>query len=390
MSHAEESCNPLSGHIERKIAQCKNPGTILFLKRCAEKGVAEGGCSYFIKRKGRLCSHRSAPLSDPPLCSEHSVESMQVALARERSARMNYEARMQAFIATIPDSVILAETKAVLKDIIAKVDCSPCDEALCGASARAPLASLKRKRGKRVSAPKRMANPFSIDMTPEISGMSIKWNEIFTNASYPLHIDVGCAKGACVYNLSKRIHRLGWNHLGVEIRPDIIKDKITSSSSSSNLHYISCNFLTSASDLLRTLPHGIVRLVSFQFPDPWRRGRHKKRLILQTKLIDVMSQYLTSGAMIYLSTDSEQVALTLKNELASSDHFEMYTTGMLASSNSGIEPNAIVEPANLDPVTVLQDKDGWLAFNPLAEPSERELVCEIQWRRVFRCIFLRK
>lgn len=31
----------------------------------------------------------------------------------------------------------------------------------------------------------------------------------------------------------------------------------------------------------------------------------------------------------------------------------------------------------------------WLPFNPLGEPSERELVCEVDWRRVWRCVFCR-
>lgn len=31
----------------------------------------------------------------------------------------------------------------------------------------------------------------------------------------------------------------------------------------------------------------------------------------------------------------------------------------------------------------------WLRFNPLDEPSERELVCEVAWRRVWRCLLRR-
>ena len=31
----------------------------------------------------------------------------------------------------------------------------------------------------------------------------------------------------------------------------------------------------------------------------------------------------------------------------------------------------------------------WLAFNPLDEPSEREIVCEVSWRRVWRCLLRR-
>jgi tRNA G46 methylase TrmB len=62
--------------------------------------------------------------------------------------------------------------------------------------------ALKRKRNKRVSAPKRMANPFSHGLTPDIG--KPPWQEIYLNSSLPLHIDIGCAKGRCIQRLSDR------------------------------------------------------------------------------------------------------------------------------------------------------------------------------------------
>jgi tRNA (guanine-N(7)-)-methyltransferase len=219
-------------------------------------------------------------------------------------------------------------------------------------------------------------------------GNAINWKDIYRNPRQPLHIDVGCAKGVCIENLSKRDHRKNWNHLGVEIREDLLKDRIAAVANEmpSNLHYVSCNFATSVSDLLNTLQVGVVRLISFQFPDPWRRERHKKRLILQSSLIDSLARFLTEGALVYISSDCEHVAQKFAAELESSPYFELYN---IQSVPATIESQAILHPICSDPETVLQEKDGWLAFNPLAEPSERELVCEMQWKRVWRCIYVR-
>jgi tRNA G46 methylase TrmB len=67
------------------------------------------------------------------------------------------------------------------------------------------ISRRKRSRSKRVSAPKRMANPFSVDLTPDIGDP--QWTLIFDDLRLPIHIDIGCAKGRCVELLSKRLFR---------------------------------------------------------------------------------------------------------------------------------------------------------------------------------------
>jgi hypothetical protein len=42
--------------------------------------------------------------------------------------------------------------------------------------------------------------------------------------------------------------------------------------------------------------------------------------------------------------------------------------------------------ADLDKTAMSRE---WIRFNPLDEPSERELVCEVEWKRVWRCVFVR-
>lgn len=120
------------------------------------------------------------------------------------------------------------------------------------------------------------------------------------------------------------------------------------------MHLLACNFAVSADELLATLPPCSTRLVSFQasrraaltviipqaicvsysqnfispaklnkiltlwthtgraiatiqFPDPWRRLKHRKRLIVQPALVRCLASHMSEGALVYLSSDNEMV-----------------------------------------------------------------------------------
>jgi hypothetical protein len=134
----------------------------------------------------------------------------------------------------------------------------------------------KRERNKRISAPKRMANPFSVDLSPDLGLVDpTQW---FTHPKSPLHIDIGCAKGRCIERLSQREERAQWNHLGVEIRPATVNEAIDRVKDSpnyqlaqqKNLHFLACNFVVSIDQLLGAFPPEALRLISIQvgsFPD---------------------------------------------------------------------------------------------------------------------------
>jgi hypothetical protein len=115
---------------------------------------------------------------------------------------------------------------------------------------------IKLRRVKmRVSAPKRMANPFrrfhfnfpflffnfsptyssstnSNGLTPSIVSSSLDWSSLFSDPALPVHLDVGCARGGCLLKLSSKEKRQKWNHLGVEIRPNVVAEAMEASSNS--------------------------------------------------------------------------------------------------------------------------------------------------------------
>ena len=57
--------------------------------------------------------------------------------------------------------------------------------------------------------------------------------------------------------------------------------------------------------------------------------------------------------------------------------------------NNNSESAAPVAIDNTNVLSMSGADDRWLKFNPLDEPSERELVCELDWRRVWRRIYVR-
>jgi tRNA (guanine-N7-)-methyltransferase len=263
-----------------------------------------------------------------------------------------------------------------------------------------------------------MANPHSLLLTPKIE-TSIDWTSIYSNTLYPLHVDVGCARGRFLVNLANKAPKQVWNHLGVEIRPDIVKESLVSlhkdqkaGVTQQNIHFMAFNFAVSAEDFFRTLPVETVRLVSFQFPDPWRKKKYLSRRIIQPDLLDTIAQYLYMRGFIYVSSDSRHLAIHMKSVLLGHDRFQMMEEDPLqtesvraewlqgglslsaGSTSSEVkrdcsEAEVIEEEVgdDLDGEVLEDDGRGWLSFNPLGEPSERELVCEKTWKPVWRLVF---
>lgn len=187
--------------LEAKRKGTTNPLTLEVLQTRERYGCDEGNCQYFIKRKGRFCTRRAAPLQE--LCTDHSEESLVKALERDRLARTKHDVKMRELIGTLSPQKIREDCLSVIDDIIAKlvVDAPGPETSL---AEKTPARKRTRDRNKRVSAPKRMANPSSIHLTPNIEDLHTHWSEIYQDISRPLHIDVGCAKGKCIENLSLR------------------------------------------------------------------------------------------------------------------------------------------------------------------------------------------
>lgn len=184
---------------------------------------------------------------------------------------------------------------------------------------------------------------------------------LFSDASLPIHLDIGCARGRFLLALAQQQPAL--NHLGVEIRRPLVQaaEADRQALALGNLHYLFCNANVSLQAWLAALPAGQLDLVSIQFPDPWFKKKHHKRRVLQPALLLAIAAALAPGKRFFIQSDV---------------------------------------PAVIDPMVALTEACGcfsrpaidaqpWRASNPLPVPTERETYVLNQGLPVYRVLYER-
>ena len=139
-------------------------------------------------------------------------------------------------------------------------------------------------------------NFFEIDPIPPL-------NQVFENPRLPLHLDIGCASGDFLFELS--LKNKNWNYIGIEIREKLVlnanlkikkieyKNLYFSFGNANNIFVHSKNESLIAS----------INSISFNFPDPWFKKKHRKRRVIQPELINFFSNSMQKGSLIFIKTD---------------------------------------------------------------------------------------
>jgi len=210
---------------------------------------------------------------------------------------------------------------------------------------------------------KKMTNPQAIQFATPVQAPD--WDSLFADSSLPLFLDIGCSRGRFLYDLSQstefeREHGR-FNFVGVEIFDSLVK-QANAIFLRPNLHYLSANINTSAVSL--SFPPSLT-YVSIQFPDPWHEAKKKlSRRVVNAELANWLSSALPIGrGQVYICSDVHELATEMKNILLATGNFTL-------------------APAHLD-------ADTWLEKRPWRTPSERDIVCEKQWRPVYRALLVR-
>lgn len=68
-----------------------------------------------------------------------------------------------------------------------------------------------------------------------------------------------------------------------------------------------------------------------QFPDPWRRKKHLKRMLVQPLLVQQLAKHLTPGAIVYLSSDCFRVARWMRDRFMECEEVESVLTDQQSS-----------------------------------------------------------
>ena len=347
-------------------------------------------CTFVIERKERRCRNfvteaTSEDGTASAFCSDH----MPRALAKSRAFSQNEKA------------VRLAREAAV-------------EGGTGGPSEDAAAALGGTAIPKRVSSSqKRMANPFAVQHQRAVEPLEPSGDGApFDDPSRPLHIDIGCAKGRFIAALARDGARRAaagsngaraWNYLGLEIRPALAvaaneqhcwtgtpPHAADGESMRGVLHYVACNVDVALSapglkrcsgndgppssdapsgHLLSRMPSGVLQRVSLQFPTPWRKRKHRRRRILQKRLVAAVAALMPQHAEFYVSSDIVDVALDMCALIEESGKFVAHPTaarGAVAISGRC-----------------------WLARCPFPVLSEREYCCEETGVRVYRETYVR-
>ena len=146
--------------------------------------------------------------------------------------------------------------------------------------------------------------------------------EIFGDSKLNLHLDIGCADGEFLFDLA--LVNNSWNYLGIEIRERLVKTaklKVREREIK-NLYFVFGN----ANNILRDVQSKFilenVKSISFNFPDPWFKKKHYKRRIIQPDFINILSNSLQKGSLIFIKTDVKDLFDHMECTISSNFNFK--------------------------------------------------------------------
>ena len=143
-------------------------------------------------------------------------------------------------------------------------------------------------------------NFFEIDPIPPL-------NQVFENPKLPLHLDIGCASGDFLFELS--LKNKNWNYIGIEIREKLVLNANLKMKSreNKNLYFSFGNATNIFNQSNNKSIINFITSISFNFPDPWFKKKHHKRRVIQPKLINSLSNSMKNGSLIFIKTDVREL-----------------------------------------------------------------------------------
>jgi len=147
-------------------------------------------------------------------------------------------------------------------------------------------------------------------------------NEMFGDSESNLHLDIGCAAGEFLFDLA--LFNTSWNYLGIEIREKLVKNakfKVFRKEIK-NLYFIFGNANNILNDLQCKFIIKNLKSISFNFPDPWFKKRHHKRRIIQPEFINILSNSLQKGTLIFVKTDVKDLFDYMDHTITSNFYFK--------------------------------------------------------------------
>ncbi len=164
--------------------------------------------------------------------------------------------------------------------------------------------------------------------------------EIFENPKSSLHLDVGCASGDFLFELSS-INK-NWNYLGIEIREKLVQ---TANLKIKNREYKNLYFsFGNANNFFEQPKNKIlfdsISSISFNFPDPWFKKKHHKRRVIQRQFINFLSNSMKKRSLIFIKTDVKELFEYMELTISESIKFKKLANKDF-QYNKSFNPNKI-------------------------------------------------
>ncbi len=147
--------------------------------------------------------------------------------------------------------------------------------------------------------------------------------EIFSDPKLNLHLDIGCAAGEFLFDLA--LENTCWNYLGIEIREQLVKNAKLKlrEREIKNLYFAFGNANNILNDVQSECIIKNVKSISFNFPDPWFKKRHYKRRVIQPEFINLLSNSLKRGSLIFIKTDVKNLFEYMDCTITSNFNFKI-------------------------------------------------------------------
>ena len=145
---------------------------------------------------------------------------------------------------------------------------------------------------------------------------------LFRNSDYPIHLDIGSAKGEFLIELASKYPK--WNFLGLEIRESLVSssERKREKLELENLKFLFCNVNVSLDEWLLDLDHDQLKRVSIQFPDPWFKRKHFKRRVLKTRLLNSIARCMCRDGEFFIQSDIFKLIESMTNVVDNSRYFD--------------------------------------------------------------------
>ena len=242
------------------------------------------------------------------------------------------------------------------------------------------------------------------------------WSSLFKDITLPVHLDIGSARGKFLIDLAEMQTKN--NFIGIEIRNKLVEEAneiLKVENKNGNCSFFCANLLSESHCLLLESSLSLldVNRISVLFPDPWIKKKHQARRVIQVPVLISLAKILSKGGELIIASDVEDVIIDAKSKMnecldyytpvKSVQKTEIKTDNEIKNTNiktdiktpegPGSACNSTLESTiESDVESVYEiDEEGYVLSNPFKPlASEREQVCEMSWRRVFRLIYIRK